>query len=71
MDPNQSVESIYVALSLADCMRDEEELFYVCVNLKGWLNRGGFVPTGFDSKESCLNWLAGIMRDCKARAFAS
>ncbi len=70
MDANQAVTDIYAHLDTLYIHRDDEELFYVCVNLKAWLNRGGFVPAGFESKEACLTWLADIMRGARNRAFA-
>lgn len=43
MDPNACLALIFDHIENGD----HEEAFYACLNLKGWLNRGGFIPTAY------------------------
>lgn len=43
MDPNACLARIFEALEDGG----HEEAFYACLDMKGWLNKGGFTPTPY------------------------
>lgn len=66
MDPKTTVELIFQHLSNSD----HEEAFYSCLDLEGWLRKGGLGVAGINSVD-LLVWAQVTMKLCKRRHWGS
>ena len=77
MDPDACLARIFDELEAGH----HEEAFYACIDLKGWLNKGGFAPTPYGTlfrspggEETTYNidelkgFLRVTMDNCKRRS---
>lgn len=58
MDPNATV--LFIHQSIGD--GSYREAMDACVDLRGWIERGGFLPDHFESKEHVHQFLTVTLR---------
>lgn len=70
MDPNACLALIFDHLKSGN----HEEAFYFCIDLKNWINKGGFLPESHGMTAYNIDDLRGFLRvtmdNCKRRSVA-